>query len=217
MAKGIVKLTSKERSFGFIICDETSREYFFNLAHVSLKNISPQDEVHFFPVKDEQDRDRAVKVRKIFRDQNGRGYVKNWKADWVHFEPEEFLPFISDDIPKIKDFHIQQFNFNRLIGSSELVDADEHEVFYAIRNGRRGHSRLVTGKNPLPCKSLVMTMRSYHEELTEIVSGYIGVMTPPEPYSENASHESVEFWKKKALRAESFSFDNATRTENSPW
>ena len=95
------------------------------------------------------------------------------------------------------DFHIQQFNLNRLIGSSELVDADEHEVFYAIRNGRRGHSRLVKGKNPLPCKSLVMTMRSYHEELIEIVSGYIGVMTPPEPYSENASHESIEFWKRR--------------------
>lgn len=216
MNKGIVKFINRDKSFGFI--EDEKNEYFFSLNNQSLSELDIADEVHFEATEDDKGRKRGIKVRQIFRDQLGRSYVKNWRSGWVHFNPANLLPYIYEDIRlKENEFTIQQFDFDEVVGTSELVSANEDEVFYAIREGRKGHSRLVKGKDPVESKSIVLTLKPYYDETIEIVSGYIGIITHPEPYSTKADKDSIEFWKQHALRAEAFVFDQESVTNQCPW
>ena len=217
MATGIVKFDNRDKAFGFIT-DKSNQELYFSLNNQYLLSLSVADEVFFTCVKDENDRLRAVKVRQIYRDQNGRGFVKNWRAGWVHFDPANWLPFIYENINLNSDrFTIQQFNFKDFVGTTDLVQAEEDEVFYAVRNGRRGHSRLVENKEAKKSKSIVLTLRPFQDELIEILSGFIGETAPPEPFSDEADESSLNFWKINALRAESFDYDQESKVKECPW
>lgn len=217
MILGQIKTIKEEKNFGFINYKE-GRDIYFSLSADILNQLSVNDEVVFEKVMMDDGRDRTVKVRKIVRDATGRIFVMNWKSNWLKVDLQRFLPFISDEIDfSLETFKVQQFDFKEAIGNTDLVEANEGEVFYAIREGRMGYSRLIKGREAKKSNSLVLSMRPIYDNMIEVVSCYVGVLSHPEPFSRHATNECLIFWRTHALRSENMVYDESTVQFDCPW
>lgn len=100
-------------------------------------------------------------------------------------------------------FLVEQVEFNREIGSSNLIptttDFGGDEIIYARRKGRKGFTRFVKGKSPSPSKSVVVILKKCSEGFYLLITAFIGEKSFPEPWDPKATPEAVEFWKTHAL------------------
>lgn len=118
----------------------------------------------------------------------------------MHDGVEELLPEMLESITSTQEeFIVETIDFGRIIGESTLVETDEHDqVYYAIRKGRMGHTRLVRNRDPIDCSVATIVLERTESHYV-IISCYIGHRAEPEPWDKRADENAFEFWKKRAL------------------
>ena len=108
-------------------------------------------------------------------------------------------------------------NFPQIIGQTICVSTNENdEVFYAIREGRLGHTRFVLNRKPKDTKFITIILRKL-PDYYQIISCYLGNVAKPEPWDEYALPDDLVFWENHALifGEENIIVDSKTKT--CPW
>jgi hypothetical protein len=96
--------------------------------------------------------------------------------------------------------------------------APEDEIVYAQRPGRAGLTRFVKNRRPEPSSQITVVLRrSEAEEEYVCLSAWIGGRAEPEPWDENRTERSAEFWSHHALVWGSMPVIAGTETTVRPW
>ena len=113
---------------------------------------------------------------------------------------------------------VEEVDFGRPIGESSCVPTGpEDEIVYARRRGRFGISRFVKNRQPEPCSAVTVVLkRDFVSGVYVILTAYIGYTAPPEPWDDDATEESAEFWSSRALVWGVEPVDPGTETTISP-
>ncbi len=98
-------------------------------------------------------------------------------------------------------------DFGHPVGHSACVPTTEtDEIVYVRRTGRKlGCSRMVKGREPIPCSSLVVILHRNAYGVVALMTAYFGTLAPAEPCSKTGQatlarwEESVRFWREHAL------------------
>lgn len=123
-----------------------------------------------------------------------------------HPEVEPLLPEVFRLVePHGQDPWAGIVNLGRVVGTSSCLPVEPGEsVLYAWRHGRRGCSRFVKHRKPIPCSTVKLVL-SRSDSHAILVTAFIGGDVAPEPWSSGAASSeesylaSVEFWRRHAL------------------
>ena len=142
---------------------------------------------------------------------NGFRVIVDEKSHF-HYNDFELLQEGLNQLTKTTGFIREEIHFDRIIGETTCVKVDENdEIYYAVRGNRRGKSKMVRNRKPIPTNvmSIMLTKRNgcYY-----LITSYIGKLAPAETWDKRAflrqnnprqaEQESIEFWKNHALIAE---------------
>lgn len=134
---------------------------------------------------------------------------------------------------KGRQFIEAEVDFSRVIGESTLVETGLDDIIvYAQRPKRAGLTRFVKNRTTEPRTTLVLilkkgNMNQVPGEYYVMLTGYIGHITPGEPWNERdfvcrpdpdkARREAREFWDKHALVYGAEPILPGTETSVCPW
>lgn len=109
-------------------------------------------------------------------------------------------------------FFIEEIEFGIPIGHTICVPVDSgDEILYAKRPKRFGYSRFVKNREPEPCSSAVVILKTAdgQPDVYILVTAFIGRKPEPEPWDtksfqkdsdpEEARRRALDFWSKNAL------------------
>jgi hypothetical protein len=113
----------------------------------------------------------------------------------------EYLPQALERMrSEEREFISDTVDFGTLIGTTDCVEVTEHdEVFLAQRSGRKGPSRFVLNRLPEPSSELSVVLKKVADKKYILITAYVGPLAGPEPWDQNATPESNQFWKRHAL------------------
>ncbi len=144
------------------------------------------------------------------------------------FYQKNLEPIIKDVLSKIESdnrkFIFDEINMGTIIGNSICVETTiADDIFYAQRNDRKGLTRFVRNRNPIPCSTVVVILNRAHHGTKnyyyyKLVTAWIGKKTPAEPWDHKATRESLSFWNSHALIADgTYEIVPGTETTTCPW
>lgn len=167
----------------------------------------------YFP----SENDVVNNTKRKLRLKNGFRVIVDEYSDF-HYNDFELL---QEGLNKIKNpygknlkngFIREEIHFDRIIGETLCVEVDENdEIYYAVRGNRRGKSKMVRNRKPIPTNVMsIMLIR--RNGCYYLITSYIGKLAPAETWDKRAflrqnnpkqaEQESIEFWKNHALIAE---------------
>ncbi len=114
---------------------------------------------------------------------------------------EALRAIVLDPTPRITRPFLH--DFGHPVGRSACVPTTEtDEIVYVRRTGRKsGCSRMVKGREPIPCSSLVVILHRNAYGVVALMTAYFGALTPAEPCSKTGQaslaqwEECVRFWR----------------------
>jgi hypothetical protein len=103
-----------------------------------------------------------------------------------------------------RQFLVEEVDFGRPIGETICIATRPgDEIVYAQRPNRQGLTRFVKNRQPEPCNSVVVILKTADtvEDAGKyvLVTAFVGRLAEPEPWDRNATEKSVEFWSSHAL------------------
>ena len=111
-----------------------------------------------------------------------------------------------------------EVDLSRSIGLTTCVETTASDAIrYAIRDGRRGHSRFALGREGEPCTTLFVVLEKDQEPNYRVLTAYVGRWSPKEPWDAPANEESWTFWEQHALIWGCERVDPTTETSECPW
>lgn len=119
-----------------------------------------------------------------------------------------------------RPFILEVVDFGHHIGESICVPTGpSDEIVFAKRPNRFGFSRFVKNREPEPCSTLVVILKTADGEKGSyvLVTAFIGGKPEPEPWDRNATPASREFWTSHALVWGSEQVVVGTETTRCPW
>ncbi|MES2006713.1 MAG: hypothetical protein V4436_01235 [Patescibacteria group bacterium] len=137
----------------------------------------------------------------------------------------EVLPLLVGALLTIesrdREYIQEEIDFGRIIGSSIRVETGpDDEIIFAQRPGREGLSRFVKNRKETPCSTMAVVLRKGTEDHRAyiLMTAFVGILAPPEPWDKNADERSVPFWNSNALVWDTSSIIiPGTETTKSPW
>lgn len=137
---------------------------------------------------------------------------------------ESVLDILSEALSRVnlttEIFAVEQVDFDRVVGETICVaTSDADEIVFAQRPRRGGLTRFVKNRQPESCSSVVLILKKTEDidETFVLITAFIGEVAEPEPWDENATEKSVEFWNTHALVWGSEQVFWATETKICPW
>lgn len=130
---------------------------------------------------------------------------------------------IAEAIGKItakgKPFITEEVDFGWMIGLSDCVTTEQHDVIlFARRRNRIGLTRFVAGRDPQETSLLTVVLkRADGPQKYVLITAFIGGKAEPEPWDANATPDTFEFWKKHALIWGTQDIVDGTATIVCPW
>lgn len=86
-----------------------------------------------------------------------------------------------------RDFIEAEVAFEHVVGSTICVPTSEHDIIvFAQRKGRNGLSRLVRGRQPVPCNRVFLVLKRIGPDVFVLVTGFIGERPYPELFDHKA-------------------------------
>ena len=213
----IIKL-DRDQGYGFITSDIDNNNYYFKTG--SLRgDICLNDQVAFNILHIEE-KQYAIAIRKIkiFQTKSGLKLIYEVDSPYIRREVE---PYILDKLEEIHDFDserdVQEFEFPSVIGKSICVPTDNNdEIFYAIKKGRKGHTRFVMNREPIDSKHITIVLQKGIAYFI-IVNAYIGKKAKPEPWDKQALSDDFEFWDHHAIIFGEEEIILESKTNTCPW
>ncbi len=125
------------------------------------------------------------------------------------FLRKDVKPFLAEALAKIDAidrYYIHlKIDMGREIGHSICVETTESdEIIFAQRTNRKGITRFVKNRNPIPSSTIVVILKRAQGEEGEddfyiMTTAYIGNTAPHEPWDAKATEDSLPFWSTHAL------------------
>jgi len=124
-----------------------------------------------------------------------------------------------------RDFLVESVDFGRPIGETICVPTGPRdEIVYAVRSGRRGLTRFVKNRAPLPTSAVrVVLKRDDAGGYFVLLTAFLGPPAPPEPWDRNTIRtrdelaRAVAFWNTHALVWGYEPSIAGTETKRCPW
>ncbi len=120
-----------------------------------------------------------------------------------------FHPSVADILPELFDkitsgkrpFISEEIEMGRIIGESICVETtDSDEIVYAHRAKRKGCTRFVKNRKPIPSSKAVVILKWDEDTKVYIlITAFVGSKSEPEPWDRNATPNSRPFWDTHAL------------------
>lgn len=215
---GIVTKYSKNEGFGFI-SNENLEEIYFHTQSCSNYNIGVGSPVTYIKglSRTQNVKTEAFNLTRAFISNDGQ-FVVNRPYNHIHKGVESKLEEVIQRIScNGRPFFTQQIDFNCVIGQSKCVEVNENDpIIYAIRDGRKGHTKFVKDKQPEQTNSITVVMKKTQDFYT-ILTAFFGKSAEVEPWDERADINSQNFWKNHALIFGSEPIDVTSITEKCPW
>lgn len=212
----VIRLEFNE-DFGFIKSHIDNNRYYFNKNWCKAR-VNYGDQV-IFSLIEEQDKQQAIYIRKIYINGDGVRFIPNTKFAQLHIDIDHFIPLLMDEIetPKSRDVQIREFYFEKIIGKTIIVPTSSNDkILYAIRKNRFGHSRFVLGREPKDTQYITLILKPKDRNWI-VLSAYLGQKATQEPWNKSATIKDFAFWNNNA-----FIYDKEIIIENShsytcPW
>lgn len=206
----------KTRGFGFLISYD-SRNIYFKLRN-SQYDLRKNDFVKFETIETPKGIE-AVTLRKVYISKEGIFFFPRINKHHIHLDTDKYLKEIINNThfdPEKEIIEIE-YEFTDFIGDTYCVPASpEDEIIYAVRKGRKGHSKFILNKNPKECKTVTAIFKKV-EDGYMIVTIYIGRKAAREPWDKRATQNDVDFWNDHALIFEKEKIIPGTETSFNPW
>jgi hypothetical protein len=133
-------------------------------------------------------------------------------------------PLLTEALSRIqasgRDRFDEEVGFGSVIGKSTCVaTTSRDQIVYAVRGARHGHTRFVLNGSGEPCSTVFVVL----EKATDgshyvLITAWIGLRSPVEPWERNATDESRIFWDQHALLwGSEDDIDQSTCTAQCPW
>ena len=213
---GKIKMINIREGYGYIISDMDGKDYKFILNSLQ-EVVKPSDEVAFI-TKKKDDREVAEAIRRIYTNKHGIKFIPRVSSTHIHDGVEPHMPMVYEQIIDINQLKIvKEFEFPSDIGQSTCVKTDDNDIiYYAIREGRFGHSRIVLHREPENTKFITVFLLRI-ADLYKVMTCYKGRLTTPEPWDKEASYEALDFWSKHALIHGYDEIIPYSKTYSCPW
>lgn len=136
----------------------------------------------------------------------------------------ELRPVLPEVLSRIRSSEIQPdgdgvlVEMGRVIGNRLCVTTSEDdEIVFAQRENRRGLTRFVKHRHPVPCRTALMILARSGRGGFFIVTGWVGRHAAPEPWDRRATSHSLMFWNSHALVWAAAAVVKGTETTVCPW
>ena len=141
---------------------------------------------------------------------------------WNSHLHESAVKILPEALRKVRagnrPFLVEEVKFDHVVGNTTCVrTTDADEILYAKREGRRGHSRFVKGREAEPSSSVVLILKRRNEGGYVLITAYVGSRAEPEPWDPKSNLDSQIFWASHALIWGSETVVGGTETTSSPW
>lgn len=207
------------KKFGFIK-NEALGEVFFPPKAVQGAVLPPGHEVcfHTKPSRMHQGKLEAYNIRSVFRSKDGKA-VYDRVGSHLHAGVSALLAEVVSKVECGDEEFIQaQVGFNRVIGEKTLVQVKGGDnIVYAVRRGRKGHTKFVKNRQPVACSSVCIVLKRTTTGSYVIITAFIGEVAEPEPWDKKATSASLSFWERHALVYGSEEILPESLTEECPW
>ena len=120
----------------------------------------------------------------------------------IHAGAQQYLPEVLGSIRSRHRQTIVQVNeYSQPVGVTSCVATRAGDkILFARRKGRRGVSRFVKNRRPMPTCFLTVILRRTRRGDYEVSKAYFGEPAPMEPWGNpRPSRKSQEFWKAHAF------------------
>lgn len=121
----------------------------------------------------------------------------------------------------VDDLIAQEFDMGKIIGDCNVIETDEKdEIIYAIRKNRRdqGYVPFTKSRTSQPCSLISIHLVKKTAETYELSSVWIGEYESPMfPQMENATAESIPYWRQHAFVWGSQEIIPGTELSQCPW
>lgn len=109
-------------------------------------------------------------------------------------------------------------DMGRVIGVTDLVETDKtDDIIYAKRAGRDTYTRFTKSRRPQECRLLTVAIEPLDIMHYDLTSAWIGPKGFPFPDKPDATPESLEYWKTRALVWGTQEIQPGTETTDCPW
>lgn len=213
---GKIKMIDIGKGFGFIYSEFDREEYYFKVYSI-IGDIELNNEVAF-KLKLRNGKIVADAIRKVYSNKVGLKFVARVNGTHLHIGTEKFLQAAYEQILSVPPGKsVRVFEFPEVIGKTIcLPTSNDDRIFYAIREGRTGHSRFVFGK--IPVESNLLTIVSLNLlSYNLICSCFIGDKARPEPWDKDATIDDLTFWQDHAFIFGEEKIIDGSETEICPW
>lgn len=109
-------------------------------------------------------------------------------------------------------------DMGRVVGMTDLVETDKSdEIIFAKRLNRDTYTRFTKSRRPQESRLITVSLVPLDLLHYDLASAWIGPKGHPFPDSPDATPESVEYWKHRALVWGTQEIQPGTETAKSPW
>jgi hypothetical protein len=216
--RGIITKLFTNKGFGFLQ-NQNGEELFFQTKSFVKDFCFVGDTVTYIQIPSKRyfKQYDAVNVTKAYLSADGY-YVVNRPENHIHTGLESELSNLIAMISCNREsFIVKQLDFAYPVGKSNcIIIKDDDEIIYAIRKGRKGHTKFVKGRNPEPTNSITIVLKKTDSFYT-IITAFHGAKAEVEPWDLNATQASLKFWNHHALINGSEPFEYSSVTNTCPW
>jgi len=206
----------KNRKFGFLISKDSKNIYF------KLRNCQYEVKVNdfvAFKTIDTSKGTEAVALRKIYINKNGIVFIPRLNRHHIHVVRNELIEELINNVEFYTESDIVEieYEFPMPVGYTKCVPTSGNDkIVYAIRKGRKGHTRFVLNRSPKACRSIFAVLKKIDEGYL-IITIYVGKKAAREPWDKRATREDLEFWNDHALIFDEQKIIPHTYSLTKPW
>ena len=148
------------------------------------------------------------------KESNGR------RLEHIHIKRNILTTALSLISPEDDEVLVEQeIEFPNPVGKTGIVPTEFGDViFYAKRSGKTGYSRFIEDVEPGNTNRVTVILLRKQEKPYEwtLLAAFYGSKAEKEPFGENPSKESKEYWKKHAMVNTEYDYDAETVTYYEP-
>ena len=156
----------------------------------------------------------------MWRLKSGEAVVNRYRPH-SHNGIELLLPEALSRVESLgRDFFVEEVVFDHVIGETTCVTTGADDVVvFAKRPNRFGLTRFVKNRQPEPCSSVVVILKTADNQADAyvLVTAFVGHRPEPEPWDRNATANSRTFWNSHALIWGCEPIISGTETTECPW
>lgn len=173
-------------------------------------------------------RDREDSVIKQLKSKIMLGTLKSGEPV-VDRHRSKYHPSVFKILPKVllevssnnRTFIKEVVDMGEIVGNTICVETNsEDEIFYAQRYNRKGLTRFVQNRKPIPSSKVcvILMLDDVDKKDFILITAFVGESAPAEPWDKNATENSRPFWDTHALIMDNtYDLVPGTATDICPW